>query len=443
MMNFIQHLTNESEITIYFLRLFLSILQPIFFYRLSYVILNLNNSKKEKYVFLLTMTIVSCITIFFPNSLIKDLVNIASFLISMILILHQSIKKSFIALVSSYICTIISDYISELILMIILKCTLDDILTIPIYFLLTIILIYMIFALIIILIKTIKTRKFPTMFGKMSLKTSIILNLILGVFTMVLESYLLSIYTDLIPFELSLIIIITLMLYFSISMYSIIRTNTLEKTKADLENEILYNKTLTVLHDNIRGFKHDFNNIVQSIGGYIALKDMSGLEDYYKSLLKDCKLTNNLNILNPETINNPSIYSLLTNKYYIASQKNITMTFSIFTDLSKINFNMYELSRILGILLDNAIEAAEETEQKIIEIEFISDNKKQLFIIRNSCKDSSISTTKIFEKGYSTKNRNSGIGLWKVHKILSKNTNLDLFTTVKDNIFSQQLEVFY
>lgn len=150
-----------------------------------------------------------------------------------------------------------------------------------------------------------------------------------------------------------------------------------------------------------------------------------------------------MNLLNPETINNPSIYSLLNNKYYQASELGITMNFEIFTDLSNINFNIYEFTRILGILLDNAIEAAKDTDEKLIEIIFKSDSKKQIFIIENSCNDNNISTTKIFEKGYTSKENNSGIGLWKVHKILSKNTNIDLFTVVKNKKFKQELTVFY
>lgn len=226
-------------------------------------------------------------------------------------------------------------------------------------------------------------------------------------------------------------------------MYSILRTNKLEQTTKDLETEKIYNKTLSILHDNIRCFKHDFNNIIQVIGGYIDLKDIDGLTNYYQSLLKECKLNNNLNLLNPETINNPSIYSLLNNKYYQALEFGITMNFDIFTDLSNINFDIYEFTRILGILLDNAIEAAKDTDEKLIEIIFKSDTKKQIFIIENSCSNNNISTTKIFEKGYSTKKNNSGIGLWKVHNILSKNTNIDLFTTVNNNKFKQELSVFY
>lgn len=276
-----------------------------------------------------------------------------------------------------------------------------------------------------------------------SLNITIIVNLFLGIITLFIFTCIFAIYKDSLPLLLKVLTLISLIIYFLISMYSLIRTNKLEQTSRDLETEKIYNQTLTLLHDNIRCFKHDFDNIVQILGGYIDLNDMEGLKKYYKSLLKECKLTNNLNVLNPQTINNPSIYSLLNNKYYKASEDGITMNFEIFSDLSKINFNIYELSRILGILLDNALEAAKETEEKLINITFRSDNKKQIFIIENSCADNNISTTKIFEKGYSTKEKNSGIGLWKVHKILSKNTDIDLFTTVKDNRFKQELSVFY
>lgn len=442
-MNLVQLLTNENITVINILKLFFPIIEVFYFYEFYSTIFNINTSKKKKYLFIFSFTALGDLTIILGNSIVKDIVNISSFMLLLKVIFHQNIKNSFIALICSYLCAFVSEYFAETIIMHIFNLTYDGITSIPLYYTLGVILCYLIFGFIIFSVKYIKGKNLLAKIHKIPLKANIILNLILGIFTMVLESYLLSVYTDAIPFELTLIIILTLIIYFSISMYSIVRTTTLEKTKADLENEILYNKTLTLLHDNIRCFKHDFNNIVQAIGGYVELNDMDGLRDYYKRLLEECKLTNNLNLLNPETINNPSIYSLLTNKYYIASQKNITMNFSVFTDLSNINFNTYELSRILGILLDNAIEAAEESDEKLIEIEFTSDKKKQLFIIKNSCKDSNISTTKIFEKGYSTKERNSGIGLWKVHKILSKNTNVDLFTTISNNMFSQQLEVFY
>ena len=41
---------------------------------------------------------------------------------------------------------------------------------------------------------------------------------------------------------------------------------------------IKYNKTLHILHDSVSGFKHDFDNIVTTIGGYCKTQDMTGRE---------------------------------------------------------------------------------------------------------------------------------------------------------------------
>lgn len=290
---------------------------------------------------------------------------------------------------------------------------------------------------------TSKSIKKIFLLSRFPLNHIIIYNVSFEAIAIFLQLCIFFIYENKIPISFTITNIFCLTIYFLINMFALVRTKRLEQTQKALEAEQIYNKTLSLLHDNLRCFKHDFNNIIQSIGGYIALNDMDGLRKYYNNLFEDCKQTNNLNLLNPDTINNPSIYSLLTKKYFLATEKGIKMNVEVFTDLSNINFNIYELTRILGILLDNAIEAAQYTEEKLIDVELKSNSKKQLFIISNSCNDDNISVTKIFEKGYSTKESNSGIGLWKVHNILSKRENADLFTTVHNHKFMQQLEIFY
>lgn len=403
-------------------------------------LLKIRPSKKQSYTYILIASLIAIITNLFVKNPFSYLINLISFFIFMHFLFKQNIRNSCIAMVSTYISIFISVVLAQTILNEFMKINYIDMVTIPLYHIITSLLIYTIFSLVCILLKK---RKKIFDYLQPSLKVTVIINLILGISVIFINSYIISIYHFNFSTTVKVIMILSLLVYFVFSIYSILRTNKLEQTAKDLETEKIYNKTLSILHDNIRCFKHDFNNIVQVIGGYIDLNDMNGLNKYYQSLLKECKLNNNLNLLNPQTINNPSIYSLLNNKYYQALQYGITMNFEIFSDLSTINFNIYEFTRILGILLDNAIEAAKETTEKIIEIQFKSDSKKQLFIIENSCADNNISTTKIFEKGYSTKKNNSGIGLWKVHNILSKNTNIDLFTTVKNNKFKQELSVFY
>ena len=61
---------------------------------------------------------------------------------------------------------------------------------------------------------------------------------------------------------------------------------------------------------------------------------------------------------------------------------------------------------------------------------------------KNTYKNKDVDTEKIYEKGFSTKPGNSGLGLWKVRQILIRNNNLNLFTTKNDEYFKQQLEIY-
>ena len=65
-----------------------------------------------------------------------------------------------------------------------------------------------------------------------------------------------------------------------------------------------------------------------------------------------------------------------------------------------------------------------------------------LIKIDNTYKDKNIDTEKIFEKDYSTKPGNNGLGLWEIRQILHKNYNLNLFTTKDNDYFKQQLEIY-
>ncbi len=118
------------------------------------------------------------------------------------------------------------------------------------------------------------------------------------------------------------------------------------------------------------------------------------------------------------------------------------MTFLL--DLQTLKMKIYEFARILGILLDNAIEASLECNEKIINITFRNDNKnnRQLIIIENTYKNKEINTETIFEKGNTEKENHTGLGLWEVRKIIKKNSNVNLYTSKTNKFFSQQLEIY-
>ncbi|MBQ9657760.1 MAG: GHKL domain-containing protein [Clostridia bacterium] len=228
-------------------------------------------------------------------------------------------------------------------------------------------------------------------------------------------------------------------------MYSLTRSTQLAVKTIELQTSTEYNKSLSILYDNVKCFKHDFDNIISTIGGFVQTQDISGLEDYYKSLQADCQKTNNIATLNPKLINNPGIYSLLSSKYHKADKLGIKINLDFFVDLNEFEINTYEFSRILGILLDNAIEAANECAEKIVNIKFRNDTKnyRHLVTISNTYQNKDVDTEEIFEKGVSGKAEHTGLGLWEVHQYVNKHPNLNLYTSKTTELFSQQFEIYY
>lgn len=409
-------------------------------------ILNISATKKQKIFYVLSLSALSLLSQYIIPAPYNSFTNVVLTLVLMRCIFKLNFLKSIIAFTVPYIIIVISGSFVMNLYTILFKCPSSQIIVIPIY---KIIFSLILYASMYFLSRFIKNFEF-TMSNINELKKNnkhiLLINFILGMISIIIQSYLATFYSNYLSLPLTLCNLSILLLYFCISFYSLSRTAKLEKTTRDLDGEKLVNKSLTILHDNIRAFKHDFNNIVQAIGGYVSTDDLEGLKKYYSQLLKDCQGVNNLTALSPDVINNPAIYSILASKYHKANELGIQINLEVFLDLSKLNTHIYEITRILGILLDNAIEATLECEEKIIKIELRSDTShhKNLIIIKNTYLNKDINIDKIFEKSYSTKPNNSGIGLWEVRQILKKNLNtLDLFTTKDDTFFTQQLEIYY
>ena len=440
-------LNTENEMMIKIINIPFAFVEMYISMLLFTTILNIKASKKQKLLYVLILGVLGLITVWFVPKPYNTFVNIIACPILVYFLFKINILKAILAEIIPYIAFIISISFLSNIYTIIFNVNSNAFLTLPIHKLGYSIIQY---AFIYILCVFCKHYDY-TINIKTSFKTKsnviLFFNFFIGIIALAIQSCLTGIYSDALPYMIRMSTILILLFYFIISIFSLSRTNKLEITTENLEEERLYNKTLTILYDNIRGFKHDFNNIVQSIGGYVATNNMDGLKDYYSDLLDDCKKVNNLAILNPELINNPAIYSLLTSKYHKSEELGIIMNFDIFLDLKSLNIKTYDLTRILGIILDNAIEASSKCDKKEVNITIRKDNKanRQLFIIENTYINKDVNIDKIFEKGYSSKDddgTNHGLGLWEVRKILKKNNNLNLFTTKTNKLFKQQLEIY-
>lgn len=276
-------------------------------------------------------------------------------------------------------------------------------------------------------------------------KSIITINFVFGFITIFSQGILSSKYIDILPIEFTFFNFIFLLAYFCLSFYSLAKIMKLVTTTKKLESAEEYNKTLHILHDSVRGFKHDFDNIVTTIGGYIKTNDMDGLKSYYSQLEEDCSKVNNLYVLDPDIINNPGVYNLITAKYNEALEKGIKVNLTVLLDLNDLHMKIYEFARILGILLDNAIEASSECDEKILNIVFRNESKnnRNIILIENTYKDKDVDIEQIFNKGVSGKQNHTGLGLWEIRQILKKNNNVNLYTNKNEKYFSQQLEIYY
>lgn len=259
-------------------------------------------------------------------------------------------------------------------------------------------------------------------------------------FYIVLIVHILSIMANKEPVLLD-ILMITLYLFISIINIKC-RTNNFIENR-EIENLKMYNNTLNLQAEGINNFKNDFIFIMENIESYLKSDDYDSLKKYYSSIMSNYNDTNKLSTLDPKVINESAIYNIISNKYYLAQQAGINVDIEVLIDFTKINIKAYELARILGIFLDNAIEASKSCEKKYIGIRFSSKGNKSVIKISNTYNNNvQMNFDSIFLKGFTTKKRNSGLGLWKVKQMLLKHDNLDLYTYNDGDLFCQELSIY-
>lgn len=220
-----------------------------------------------------------------------------------------------------------------------------------------------------------------------------------------------------------------------------IQTEAKQKALQDLQD---YTHNLEVMYNSLRSFKHDYVNILLSLSGYIENCDIDELKEFFenkifptKNLIDqgDYKLNqlSNIGVL--------EIKSLLSAKMIYAHESGIDVTIDIPDRVDSFLIDTVDLARILGIFLDNAIEATLETEQPQIGLNIIQNNTGVSIIISNRFQDNGFVLHKLQQKGFSTKIGHQGLGLSNVQKIISSYDNVLHETTIQHDYFIQHMEL--
>lgn len=243
----------------------------------------------------------------------------------------------------------------------------------------------------------------------------------------------------------AVVIITTAILIITIS-FSIIRQIQYKRNMQEIENYYKYTLQIEKINHEMRKFRHDYVNILSTLSDFIREEDMEGLRDYFHSEILPMQDSMQMNAIKINGIENfyvREIKGLLTTKILQAQEKNIRISIEVPESIEKIDMPIINLSRVIGILLDNAIEASEKiNEEPLIRIAFIKNEDTSVtFIVMNKCEPDMPKVHTLFQENFSTKGKNRGLGLSTLKELTDSTTNVLLDTTIDNNYFIQKVEI--
>ena len=249
-------------------------------------IFNIQVNRKKKLCYILSTGAISNIcTLFIPSPFNVIITYLAMFLIIHFTFKTNAVKTILAGLLPTFVFTIVQNLLFNPYITL-LNITFEQFMSIVIY---KVPLSLIIYVIVFVLAYIIKIHYKELYFGILDAideksKKLIIANLVFGLAYIILEIAITMKYLNILPLTYTFANFTMLLLYFIITLYSISKIIKLQTATTQLESAEEYNKTLKILHDNVRGFKHDFDNIVTTIGGYINTNDMEGLKKYYVQL---------------------------------------------------------------------------------------------------------------------------------------------------------------
>jgi len=188
------------------------------------------------------------------------------------------------------------------------------------------------------------------------------------------------------------------------------RLNTLEQQQAISKS----------LLQNLRFFRHNMVNMLYGLEGVLISGDKEKVIDYYRQMREKCALVNNENIVALERIQNPSVSSMLLHAVDHARQINLPMNLYV---QEKVLFPRIvgdaDLCQVLGVLLDNAIEAADQAEERHVTVELRNVESSLEIIVKNTY-TGEVTPEALTRGGQSTKEGHEGQGLTSCYHILSR-----------------------
>lgn len=233
-------------------------------------------------------------------------------------------------------------------------------------------------------------------------------------------------------------------LIFVLSLFLIreyVRDQRLKRSEILLTQQKSYMEHLEAVQQNLRKIHHDYKNVAAGLYSQVEAGDLAAAQDYIsREFLQidqglELSLQQHNQLLNVEVL---ELKTLLMAKILQAEKINVRLTIEVMDPIHQVSMEMSDLLKCSGILLDNAIEAATETEEKEVVLVLLKEKDTLTLIVKNTT-NRSIDLQRMWEAGYSTKGENRGLGLANLKEILQRYQHIMLETRVQEPWFNQIL----
>lgn len=212
--------------------------------------------------------------------------------------------------------------------------------------------------------------------------------------------------------------------------------------KRELEYQRLYNGSIEAMLNEISRFRHNYNNLLASLKGYVEADDVQQLKEYISEICVNNNIALSLNHDMLVRIKDGAVAGLMAAKIIKAEDCNVYFKLLASNSIDSFHMNILELTEVLGILLDNAVEAAAVSKDRYVKVEVTGSDGGVIIRVENSV-DQKPDIHKMFQKDYSSKSTGGGTGLYILKKIIDGHDNAWLSTFADDERLTQELQIAY
>lgn len=198
-------------------------------------------------------------------------------------------------------------------------------------------------------------------------------------------------------------------------------------------------------YKEMRKFRHDYKNILNSLEDFIVGEDYEGLNSYYFNKIKKTSQIINQNDYKLDAIGSikvREVKSIIASKLISAQEKGIDAQVEVQEIIDLLSIDSVILVRVLGIFLDNAIEELEYIGEGKLAVAFYKDGYAVHIVIQNSCREDIPKFHILKKRGFSTKGEARGEGLSNVQDLIAPLENVRLSTSINKNLFTQKLTIY-